>query len=140
MKTRKNIIYRAVSPDGEEYIGRTMNSLAQRKAEHIANATNPLHKAILKHGDKMRWEVIAEGERQAIADEELRLIKDRKPALNRVGRRSVRRAAETNAKQSETMKRYHSALSPEERAARGAAIREGKLRAGAERRRRLDED
>ena len=55
------IIYIARSPSGRAYVGQTINSFAERRRQHYADSgrCRLLHRAIKKHGDKMRWEVIA---------------------------------------------------------------------------------
>ena len=54
------IIYRAVSPSGKAYIGQTTQTLASRRSQHKNECRcTTFAKAVKKHGDKMRWEVIA---------------------------------------------------------------------------------
>lgn len=59
------IIYKATSKtSGKSYIGKTINSLSQRKNEHLrkvkfSNHTNHFHNAIKKYGkDDFMWEII----------------------------------------------------------------------------------
>ena len=58
------IIYRATALNGKCYIGQSVNSLAKRKRDHISAARRGTHnnkhfaRALLKYGDKMKWEVI----------------------------------------------------------------------------------
>ena len=63
MQTRLyGIIYRAVSPSGKAYIGQTVRTLKQRRAQHYQKGTacTLLRKAVIKHGkDAIQWEVIA---------------------------------------------------------------------------------
>ena len=58
------IVYRAFSPDGKNYIGRTMGDMISRRLRHEQSASRdsrlPFHAAIRKHQGAMRWETIAQ--------------------------------------------------------------------------------
>ena len=55
------IIYAVRAPNGKKYIGQTIRTLSERRRQHEAEGGNcpALEAAIRKHGDAMRWEVIA---------------------------------------------------------------------------------
>ena len=129
--SRKHIIYRAVSPDGEEYIGRTSGELSVRRSVHESHALSAISVAIRKHGGKMKWEVVSEGDAEFIRGEEKRLIAARKPVLNRQGVTGGKRwnAARQEA-HAKRMREYHANLSPEARAARGERISRSKQQGG----------
>ena len=58
--TPYGIIYKATAPSGRAYIGQTTRTLTHRRGQHKTdNRCIALSNAIKKHGDKMRWEVIA---------------------------------------------------------------------------------
>lgn len=61
------IIYKVTTPNDSIYIGLTSKTLKIRKSGHIRMARsksnrrlflNPLHRAILKHGNNLKWETI----------------------------------------------------------------------------------
>lgn len=53
------LVYMVISPSGKKYVGKTVGSMNKRKKCHQWYAKNgssfPLHKAIRKYNDKMKW-------------------------------------------------------------------------------------
>lgn len=58
----EGVIYMAISPSGNKYIGKTVRSLSHRKMHHHYDAKygaqTPLHKAIRKYGNDMKWVIL----------------------------------------------------------------------------------
>lgn len=57
------IIYKATSPSGKVYIGKTEYSLAKRMGEHISMAKTKdtrFCRAIKKYGDQLEWSILFE--------------------------------------------------------------------------------
>ena len=65
MKTPFISIYRATFPNGKCYVGQTSRPLPTRIQEHMREATGGYHnnklfgRALVKHGDGVKWEVVA---------------------------------------------------------------------------------
>lgn len=62
-RNEKHIIYKATSPSGKIYIGKTQQGLKRRIYDHIVHAksnTTKFSKAIRKYGDQIKWETIEE--------------------------------------------------------------------------------
>ena len=62
MQTRLyGICYKATAPSGKAYIGQTASDFSKRKSAHRKDTRNPcpLHHALKKYGDAMRWEIVA---------------------------------------------------------------------------------
>lgn len=57
-----HVVYRATSPSGKSYVGKTTKSFIRRKNKHISEANNgsdtPFHRAIRKYGENMKWEIL----------------------------------------------------------------------------------
>jgi group I intron endonuclease len=67
----EKVIYKATSPSGKAYIGKTVRSLKHRKMMHYAtvNSVNtPFSNALKKYGTNIKWEILA----HCRADKELR--------------------------------------------------------------------
>lgn len=66
MSSSKSLIYRAFSPSGKSYIGKTKTSLHQRRLAHERCARNPnnpeykykFHNALRKYENQFIWEVL----------------------------------------------------------------------------------
>ena len=62
MKERKGIIYKAISPSGKVYVGKTLENLSRRIQKHKNAAkkifSNKFYKAYRKYGDSFVWEII----------------------------------------------------------------------------------
>ena len=83
MPQESHIVYRAVAPNGDVYVGMTGKGLAVRRGQHEVAALSPLSRAIAKHGAKMKWEVVKDGlSRKQAADAERRMIRETNPTLN----------------------------------------------------------
>jgi group I intron endonuclease len=62
---RFGIIYRATSPSGKVYIGKSLNGLEHRKQEHVRKANNKkckeynikFYRAIRKYGERIVWSI-----------------------------------------------------------------------------------
>ena len=59
------LVYRAIAPNGKVYVGITSNTLDHRKYGHYATARREnktyFHKALLKYGQELKWEVVESG-------------------------------------------------------------------------------
>ena len=72
--TPRFVIYKATSPSGKSYIGKTVNGLRRRKKQHYKAAKRdrynniPFYRALNKYGDEIKWEIL----KVCKSDEELR--------------------------------------------------------------------
>lgn len=120
------IIYRATSPSGKQYIGKTIQSLNERKRNHYNESflkksskgyNTKFHRAIRKYGlDSFKWEILHENivcEIELSKLEELEILNTlkghavSKETLEKMSTAKLgsKRSEEVKRKISETMKR-----------------------------------
>ena len=137
-------IYRAVFPNGKCYVGQTRKLPKYRWAEHISaakkgrNKNLPFARALLKYGDSVKWEVIAEVPAMWANEEEKRLIAENNALVPngynlREGGNVAPVSAATRAKISAGMMGEKNPMfgkhyTAEERAEMGAKIRAAKAK------------
>ena len=106
---KPNLVYSATFPNGKMYIGQTNKSLEIRKMGHIYSATSKnkrkktnvlFHKALLKHKDKIVWDVLKDNLSNAEANFfEKKYIKDFDSMVNGYNQTSGGRSNFVHSKQ-----------------------------------------